>query len=337
MRYPEFLKEKDTIGLVAPSFGACGSPYGLRYDKAVELYKELGYSIQSVDHINTIVKGQSASPQKRAEGFMQMYENSEINFVWSVCGGEKELQVLPYIDFEKIKNVPPKYFMGYSDNTTLSFTLTTLCDVASIYGDHIIDFGVNTWEGCLENAYQLIQGKKLKHTAFPLIQLNDLKHEQPYYGYNLEFPNEWKNINVEKVDVRGRIIGGCLDVLVGMCGTRFDKVEEFADKYKEDGIIWYLEACDLTSFGAMRALWQLKEANWFKHVKAFLIGRPNNPDTIMEYSHEMAVREILEDFNVPIITEFDTGHVAPTIPIINGSIAHVISTNEEHSIEFILE
>lgn len=337
MRYPEFLKEKDTIGLVAPSFGACGSPYGLRYDKALELFQELGYSIKAVDHVNVLIEGQSASPQERAKGFMDMYENNCIDFIWSVCGGEKELQVLPYIDFDKVKNLPPKYFMGYSDNTTLAFTLTTIADVASIYGDHIIDFGVNNWEGCLENAYQLIQGKKLKHDAFPLIQLNDLKREQPFYGYNLEFPNEWKNINFESVDVKGRIIGGCLDVLVGMCGTRFDKVVEFADKYQEDGIIWYVEPCELNPFGTMRALWQLKEANWFKYVKAFIIGRPNNPDDLMDYSHEMAVREILGDFNVPIITEFDTGHVAPTIPIINGSIAHVINNKEEHTIEFILK
>ena len=28
----------------------------------------------------------------------------------------------------------PKWFMGYSDNTNLTFLLTTLCDTAAIYG-----------------------------------------------------------------------------------------------------------------------------------------------------------------------------------------------------------
>ena len=33
MRYPEFLPEKGTIGLVAPSFGVSGFPYRNRFDK----------------------------------------------------------------------------------------------------------------------------------------------------------------------------------------------------------------------------------------------------------------------------------------------------------------
>ena len=35
-------------------------------------------------------------------------------------------------------------FMGYSDNTNFCFPLTTICDVASIYGINITDFGNTT-------------------------------------------------------------------------------------------------------------------------------------------------------------------------------------------------
>ena len=33
-----------------------------------------------------------------------------------------------------------------------------------------------------------------------------------------------------------------MDVLLNLVGTRFDKTKEFVHKYKEDGILWYLES-----------------------------------------------------------------------------------------------
>ena len=65
-----------------------------------------------------------------------------------------------------------------------------------------------------------------------------------------------------------------MDCLVNLTGTRFDKTKDFIERYKEDGIIWFLEACDLNVFSIRRAMWQMEQAGWFEHVKAFLIGRP---------------------------------------------------------------
>ena len=337
MRFPKFLCENGTIGLVAPSFGACGVPYGLRQERAERYFEELGFTFKKVPHVNVIENGESASACVRAEEFMEIWTDESVDFVMSVAGGEKELQVLPYLDFEKLSK-EPKFFMGYSDNTTICYALTVLCDMASIYGIHLMDFGVDGWDDCLHNSYDFMLGDKMRHVAFPMVQWNDLKHEYPYSPYNLEFENKWVNLNEEElVDITGRIMGGCLDVLVGICGTRFDKTVEFAEKYKEDGIIWYLEACDLNPFGVMRALWQLREAGWFKYVKGFLIGRPNNPEDVMEYSHVKAVQEILGELGVPVVLNFDVGHVAPTIPMINGAMAHVMNGNGESYIEFSIE
>lgn len=334
MRYPNFLNANNTIGLVAPSFGACGSPYGLRYEKAMEKFNARGYFFKTVEHVNVLENGESASATTRASEFMKMYADSDVDFIISVAGGEKELQILPYIDFEELQHMPPKYFMGYSDNTTLSFTLTTLCDIASIYANHITDFGVTEWDKCLMNTYECMKGRKLRFSAYPKIQLNDLKHEQPFFGYNLEFDNKWKNFgNMEHLEINGRLLGGCLDVLVGMCGTKYDKVKQFSEKYAQEGILWYLEACDLNPFGTMRALWQLREAGWFEHAKGFLIGRPNNPDDVFEYSHLKAIEEVLAPLRLPIIFDFDTGHVPPMIPLINGSMAHVVNNSKESYIE----
>ena len=43
----------------------------------------------------------------------------------------------------------------------------------------------------------------------------------------------------------GRLVGGCLDVIVFLLGTSYDGTEEFINKYKSDGIIWNLESFNM--------------------------------------------------------------------------------------------
>ena len=118
-------------------------------------------------------------------------------------------------------------------------------------------------------------------------------------------------------------------------GTVYDKVKEFNEKYKEDGIIWFLEACELNVMSIRRALWQMKEAGWFEHVKGFLIGRP------LMFGQEMfgidqyrAVTDVLAEYNVPIIMDLDIGHLAPMMPIICGGTAKVSAKGNDITIQY---
>ena len=129
--------------------------------------------------------------------------------------------------------------------------------------------------------------------------------------------NEW-----EEIAVKGRLLGGCLDCLATLCGTKFDKVEEFNEKYKEDGVLWFLEACDLNVMGIRRALWQLDESGWFKNTKGFLIGRPYcHGEEFFGLDQYKAVIDILSKYNVPIIMDLDIGHLPPMMPLVCGSVA----------------
>ena len=122
--------------------------------------------------------------------------------------------------------------------------------------------------------------------------------------------------------MEGRLIGGCMDCLVNFLGTKFDRVKEFTEDYKEDGFLWFLEACDLNVFSIRRAMWQMENAGWFSHVKGFLIGRPLNGDTMI-LDHMDAVLSAAERYHVPVILDADLGHLSPTMPLITGSMAKI--------------
>ena len=107
-------------------------------------------------------------------------------------------------------------------------------------------------------------------------------------------------------------------------GTKYDKVKEFNSKYSDDGIIWFLESCDLNVFSIRRAMWQMDNAGWFENVKAFVIGRP------LVYGQEMmgldqysAVIKTAGRYNVPVIMDADLGHLPPAMPVISGAYAEV--------------
>ena len=126
----------------------------------------------------------------------------------------------------------------------------------------------------------------------------------------------------------------CLQILIG---TKFDRAADFSERYKDDGIIWFLESCDLSVMSMRRALWQMENAGWFSNVKGFLIGRPLRFDnTFGEFDHYDAILGILGKYNVPIIMDIDIGHQFPQMPVISGAIADVSAVGNELNIKYSL-
>ena len=122
----------------------------------------------------------------------------------------------------------------------------------------------------------------------------------------------------------GRLIGGCLDCLANICGTKYDKTKEYINLHQDEGIIFFLEACELSSIGIRRALFQLKNAGWFNNIKGFIIGRSMNYyDESFGTTPTQAYSDLLSDLNVPILLDIDLGHLSPSIPIRCGGYAKI--------------
>ena len=117
MRYPEFLKENGIIGFVAPSFGCSTEPYRTAFNHALDKWKKEGYGIDIGPNCyeNSGV-GISNTPEKCAEELTEWYCRKENDILISCGGGELMCEVLPFVDFERIRKADPKWYLGYSDN-----------------------------------------------------------------------------------------------------------------------------------------------------------------------------------------------------------------------------
>lgn len=317
---PNNLKENPSLYLIAPSFGCTISPYKERLQKALKTFQQLGisYTLGENCYKNEGIAS-SAQPKKRAEEFMKAYE-SEADAILSVGGGETMLEILEYIDFDKIKALPPKWFVGFSDNTNLTYTLTTLCDIESIYGNNAPSFYSYPLQYDTLDTMRMLKGER-NFTGYKKWQLCENKECFPEYSFDQK--KVITAIHYTK-PFNGVLLGGCLDCLVHLCGTRFDNTRQYINQHKKEGIIFYLEACDLTSIGIRLALFQLKNAGWFTCIKGFLIGRSRLfNDTSFDTTPTEAYIDLLKEYKVPILLNIDLGHLPPSLPFRNGAFAQI--------------
>lgn len=348
MRYPEFLHEGGRIGFIAPSFGCSEGIYKDGFVAALKYFEGEGY--KSVLGPNSMAGegiGKSNTPEKCGAEVNDFFINDRADAIISCGGGETMCEDLEYIDFPAIAKAKPLWYMGYSDNTNLTFTLPTLCDTAAIYAPCASSWGMKPRHRALDDAFGIMCGKVMQVGNYDGWEFESLKDEDnPYAPYNIT--REYRHFCFDKgellegdaVDVsfEGRLIGGCLDCLINLIGTPFDAMEAFAEKYRDDGIIWFIEACDLNVMDIRRALWQMNAAGWFKYTKGFLIGRPRLfDDSFGDYGHINAFCDMLAKFNVPVLLDVDLGHLPPMMPVISGACAKVTAKGNTLNIKHILK
>ena len=130
MKYPKFLKDNDTIGVCALSAGVGHKLED--YLKSINVLKENGYRIKEKGSVRVDdVRG--GSSKERSESLKSLYLDNDVDMVMCAAGGDFCYEILPYIDLDSIKN-NPKWFMGYSDPTSVCLMITTKLDIATIYG-----------------------------------------------------------------------------------------------------------------------------------------------------------------------------------------------------------
>lgn len=334
MIYPEFLKEKAIIGVTAPSDGTEGEPEIYRLNQAIKKVEEQGFKVLETANIRSSELGRSSSALERAKQFEELITNEDVKAIIHVSGGDFQIETLPYLNFDLIKE-NPKWIQGYSDPTNYLFTITTNLDIATIYSYNFKPFGMKDWHQSLYNNLEILKGNIIKQDSFDLYENDYREYVIGDENFNLNAPVKWDIVTGEKeVEFSGRIIGGCLDILLELIGTKYDNTKSFVEKYKDDGIIWYFDNFGVDCEHIVRCMLQLREAGWFNHVTGIVFGRSLNEESCYGVSFNDSVLTGLKDLNVPVITNADIGHKSPMLTIINGAVATIKCSDGKGSIEY---
>jgi muramoyltetrapeptide carboxypeptidase LdcA involved in peptidoglycan recycling len=100
IKYP-FLEKGETIGVTAPSSGVKAELHHM-FKQACESMERKGYKVVCGETVWTQEKAKSAGTKKRANEFIEMIQNENIDIIIPPWGGELLIEILEEIDFETI-------------------------------------------------------------------------------------------------------------------------------------------------------------------------------------------------------------------------------------------
>jgi len=318
MIFPKKLQPGDFIATTAVSDGCRPLNDILRLENAFKKLEEAGFRCKESDNVRKVGKLAGSTGKDRADSFMKLLDDDEVKAIIAITGGEILMEMLPYLDFDRIRKCEPKWIQGYSDPSLLNYVITTKTDIATINAVNFKSFGMEPWHEVIERNIQFLKKPDtLIQNNFKMFE-SQRADSGPYDGFALNEKVTYKSLYNNENTVKGRVIGGCIDVLSLVLGTEFDNTAEFCRRFDE-GMLWYFDNCELNIAGFYRTVWQMKQAHWFDNAVGFLIGRTAVNKEMFDFTYEDSLHKAFDDLNVPVFYDVDIGHLPPQWIMVNGS------------------
>ena len=324
LKKPMHLQPGDKVATVSLSWGAAGCPeIRWRYELGKRRLEEL-FGLRVVEMPHTLAPEQYVSdhPEKRAEDLMEAFADPSIKAVFNVIGGSDSVRMLPYIDFDVIRN-NPKIFTGYSDGTTTDF-ICMKAGVASFYGAHVLNDFAEPGQ-MAPYTETMIRRMLFSNQTVGEIPAADVyaKGDLPWHDQTARhtFVPDWGYECLRDGVARGTLIGGCFEVFPDFDGNELDPPPEAFD-----GSILFYEVCGRPSEEKYRArLRRYGEKGWLRNISGLLMGKPLGDRA----EHEMLNRvtlEVLREFgreDLPVLANASFGHNVPSGIIPMGAMAEI--------------
>ena len=318
MQKPKRLRPGDKVAIVSLSSGSLGEPQFIHKYEIAKRRLETDYGL-SVAAMPNALKGREylyRHPEARAADLMEAFRDPSIKAVFSAIGGDDTIRLLPFVDFQVLRD-NPKIFTGFSDTTTNHFMMHK-AGLVSYYGLSVM---------CDLAEYVQINPYSRTFMEATLFHPQDRLPIQPstYCAYETE-KVYWKeeNSNIPRPThenggyellqgsgvVQGELLGGCIDVFPELIGTSlWPKAEDWKGKLllietseedmSEDLLTWYIRG--LTAQGILHA------------VRGIVVGKPAYPDKYESYKEVWRKTVGFEAGlpELPILYNVNVGHAYP--------------------------
>lgn len=333
---PKMLKAGDKVATISLSWGGAGEPdLRWRYEQGIERLRNV-FGLEVVAMPNSLKGGDYLyeNPQARAEDLMTAFKDPAIKGIISNIGGSESIRLLPYIDFDVIRD-NPKVFIGYSDST-VSHLFCHKAGISSFYGPAILtDFAEN-----VEMHEYTVEA--LKKTLFSNDTIGEVKPTTEWTSERLEWivenkdkkrqmnPNKGYELLQGSGVVQGRLIGGCIEVLEFAKGTSLWPTEE----YWKDSILFFETSEELpTPSNIEYWLRNYGTQGILQKAKGIIFGKPQNEKYYEEYkdSIQLIMKEVSLE-NLPILYNLNFGHTEPKFVLPYGAMAEINCENITFSI-----
>lgn len=310
---PNMLKKGDKIAIVSLSSGLLGEENLIHkyYIAKERLEKDFGLEVVTMPYALKGIEYIYNHPEKRAQDLMEAFLDESIKGIFCAIGGSDAIRLLPYIDYEVIKN-HPKIFLGYSDSTVNHFMMQK-AGLVSFYGPSIMcEFGeYGKMFDYTQNA--------VKNILFANSKGYEVKSSQ--YWTKDFVPWDIKNIEVSKTLIdeqhgyeviqgkgvaTGQLLGGCIDVFPMIIGTEIWPMKE---SWKEKILLIETSEEKIPPEQLTRYLRNLGAQGIFGVIQGIIVGKPSEEKYYEEYKE--VYQTVLKEFNcesLPVLYNVNIGH-----------------------------
>ena len=306
---PNKLKYGDEIRVIAPS--SCLSIVRKDiYDKALVYLESQGFNITFSKNSREVNEFSSSDIKSRVEDIHEAFSDKNVKMIITCIGGFNVNQILPYLDYELIKE-NPKILCGYSDITALLHAIYAKTGLVTYHGPHFSTFGFD-----LEAEYTqaCFYDCVMKDDVVPVLPSKSAKE---YYV-------------IQEGVCEGEIIGGNLCTLNLLQGTPY--MPDLKDKVlfiEDDNIMG-----DYFVYEFDRNLQSLLQVCGAESVKGIVFGRF---EECCKLDQEV-IKKIIKDkiaSNIPVVFGVDFGHVFPMITYPIGGKVRIEAKGDEVDIRIL--
>jgi len=334
MRFPRPLVPGDTIGVTSPSSGVAVR-HRPRLDAALASVRARGFEVE----VGECMSGErvtSAPKEQRAAELTRMLLDPAIRAVVPPWGGELAIDLLDQLDWLELATAEPTWTVGYSDSTAWMLPITLRLGWAAIHGTNLMETPYVPEDGLLHWAdiASLPAGSTFTQHSPDRYRSgghDDWEGDPGVSRMTLDASGTWSVLGGGAVDVTGRLVGGCLEILTALAGTPYGDVGGFGRAHADEGLIVFVEACEYPAYDIARILHGLRLAGWFDDADAVLVGRTHAPG-FDDLSQHGAVADALAMLDIPVVLDVDCGHVQPMLPLVSGALARVVVDGKRHEI-----
>ncbi|MBL8152207.1 MAG: LD-carboxypeptidase [Blastocatellia bacterium] len=275
VKKPPALMIGDTIAVVAPASNIKREMLAA----GIRELQQLGYKVKYKESIFELARYTAGDTKRRSDELNEMLLDPEVKAIFAARGGYGSAKLFDQISPEAIA-AGPKILLGYSDITSLLIWFYQKHSWVTFHGPMVAkDFAAGA------SHYDKRSFTKTLTRPLPAGPLDHKTLEVLHPGR-----------------ARGRLLGGCLPIIVSSIGTDWELETENA--------ILFLEDTATKPYQIDRMLTHLKMAGKLDSVSGIVFGEMNNcmqhPD--QGYSLQEVVKDLTEELGVPVLYGLRSGH-----------------------------
>lgn len=315
---PERLRQGDKVAIVSLSRGMLGEERFIHKYCLAKERLEKDYGLQVVAMPNAL-KGMDylyQHPEARAQDLMDAFRDPEIKAVFNAIGGDDTIRLLPYIDFEVLRN-NPKIFTGFSDSTTNHFMMFK-AGLVSYYGLSVMNniaeyvkINEYTAEAMDKTLFHPVEKLNIPYSDFCSYESDKIWWDEKNMGdATPRFPNTGYEIMQGRGVAAGQLLGGCIDVFPELLGT---SLWPTLDEWRGKLLLIETSECDMPEMVLTWFLRNLAAQGILDVIAGIIVGKPavkGKCDTYKEVYKQVVGFEAGRP-DLPILYNVNVGHAYP--------------------------